>query len=80
LSSPKGRKPLLARPLPHSGSQVTPKSAKPQAAATPAPKAAVAANGKGAKAIPLADILAVKALVERLGAAPLRMLIEAFAK
>ena len=49
---------------------------KPQAAAT----AAVATNGKGAKAIPLADILAVKALVERLGAAPLRTLIDAFSK
>ena len=46
----------------------------------PVQPAAVAKSGGGKSAIPLADILCVKDLVVRLGAEPLRTLIDAFAK
>jgi hypothetical protein len=52
--------------------QVKPASAPAPAAAAPASKAG------GKPAIPLDDILTVKALVGRLGAGPLKTLIDAF--
>jgi hypothetical protein len=60
----------------------TPKATQPAAApaaARPAPAAARVGNGK-APAIPLEDILAVRALVDRLGVAPLKTLIDALGR
>jgi hypothetical protein len=60
----------------------TAKATQPAAAPTPArpaPAAARVAHGK-APAIPLEDILAVRALVDRLGAAPLKTLIDALGR
>ena len=56
------------------------KAARAQAAAKPAAVKQAAADGRGATAIALDDILAVKSLVDRLGAGPLRTLINTFSK
>jgi hypothetical protein len=58
------------------------KKAAPKKAAAPKPQVQrAAASATPAKAaVPLADILAVKDLVGRLGAGPLHTLIDAFAK
>jgi hypothetical protein len=59
------------------------KATAPKMAAAPRPQvqpAAASTSLPKASGIPLADILAVKDLVGRLGAGPLHTLIDAFAK
>jgi hypothetical protein len=68
--------------------KAAPPKAGPKKAAAPKPQVQKAAastsppksSGGNASGIPLADILAVKALVRRVGAGPLHTLIDAFAK
>jgi hypothetical protein len=55
-------------------------AAAPRETAPQPPAAAKPAAGGKSGGIPLGDILTVKELVERLGAAPLHTLIDAFAK
>jgi hypothetical protein len=71
----KGKKKPAAKPK----TKVAAPAPPPQAAARPA-LAAVQLTARNGPAIPLEDILAVRALVDRLGAAPLKTLIDALGR